>query len=88
MVFWLTSSATKPAIFLNSQILTMHVKVDLQIAQCAHGVCALQSSSYIFICRQLTATGKGRHQLSKKKRNRTWLELKDDKNLAGYHSIP
>ena len=24
----------------------MHTKVDLQIAQCAHGVCTLQSSSF------------------------------------------
>ena len=27
----------------------MHTKVDLQIAQCVHGVCALQSSSLCHI---------------------------------------
>ena len=31
------------------QVLTVHTKVDLQVAQCAHGVCALQSSSYDYI---------------------------------------
>ena len=30
--------------------LTMHTKIDLQIAQCAHGVCALQSSSFKWQC--------------------------------------
>ena len=33
--------------------LTMHTKADLQIAHCAHRVCALQSSSYYKECLQL-----------------------------------
>ena len=46
---------TKHEHFYYFQNSNQHTKVDVQIVQCAHGVCALQSSSSILVITNILA---------------------------------